>query len=97
MELLWLVVKIILAAALLGFTAMFFRLFDALVSTPNRIRSQFPIQASSHNAPPSSLPANNTNFKGKQVQRICFHRGEYRYCRGSIWIWPKMVTSDEGL
>ncbi|KAK9046849.1 hypothetical protein V6N11_052722 [Hibiscus sabdariffa] len=62
----------IMAAALLGFTAMFLRLFDALVSTPNRIRSQFPIQATTHNAPPSSLPANtlprnNTNFKGKQV------------------------------
>ncbi|GMI90396.1 hypothetical protein HRI_002708900 [Hibiscus trionum] len=100
MELLLLLVEIIATAVLLGLAGMFIRLFDALVLTPKRIRSRLGIQAIAENAPPSSLlgnfqPRNNTKFKGKQVHRICFHRVEYRYCRGSIRIRPKMGTTSE--
>ncbi|KAK8691740.1 hypothetical protein V6N13_075239 [Hibiscus sabdariffa] len=44
------------------------------------------IQATGESAPPSSLAGNfqKAKSKGKQVQRICFHRGEDRLCRGSI-------------
>ncbi|KAK8552732.1 hypothetical protein V6N12_041309 [Hibiscus sabdariffa] len=90
MALLLLLLEIIATVVLLGLAGMFVRLFDALVSTPQRIRSRL------GNAPPSSLlgnfqPRNNTRTEGKQVHRICLHRVEYyRYCRGSIRIRPKM-------
>ncbi|KAK8299242.1 hypothetical protein V6Z11_D05G310000 [Gossypium hirsutum] len=88
MGLILLLAKIIVTVMLVGVTGMFLRLLDALVLTSKRIHSQLQIQATSQSIPPS----NNTKFKGKQVQRICFHRGEYGFCRGSIRIWPKMVS-----
>ncbi|KAB2031446.1 hypothetical protein ES319_D05G305400v1 [Gossypium barbadense] len=94
MELILLLVKIIGTVVLVGISVMFLRLLDALVLTPKRIRSQLQIQPITQSTPPSSLAPNNTQFKGKQVQRICFHRGEYGFCRGSIRIWPKMGTSE---
>ncbi|KAL4277870.1 hypothetical protein GQ457_03G028140 [Hibiscus cannabinus] len=70
MELLLLVVATVV---LLGLAAIFIRLFDALVLTPKRIRSQLGIQAAGESAPPSSLARNfqKAKSKGKQVQRIC--------------------------
>ncbi|GMI83344.1 hypothetical protein HRI_002003700 [Hibiscus trionum] len=96
MELLLLVAEIIATVVLLGLAGMFIRLLDALVLTPKRIRSQVGIQA----PPPSSLagnfqPRNNRKSRGTQVQRICFHRGEYRFCRGSIRIRPEMATTSD--
>ncbi|KAK8579727.1 hypothetical protein V6N13_142898 [Hibiscus sabdariffa] len=98
MELLLLVVvETIATVVLLGLAGIFIRLFDALVLTPKRIRSQLRIQATGESAPPSSLPGNfqKAKSKGTQGQRICFHRGEDRLCRGSIRIWPKMGTISE--
>ncbi|KAK8647375.1 hypothetical protein V6N13_121116 [Hibiscus sabdariffa] len=66
MALLLLLLEIIATVVLLGLAGMFVRLFDALVSTPQRIRSRL------GNAPPSSLlgnfqPRNNTRTEGKQI------------------------------
>ncbi|KAL4335874.1 hypothetical protein GQ457_07G019000 [Hibiscus cannabinus] len=80
MALLLLLLEIIATVVLLGLAGMFVRLFDALVSTPKRIRSRLG----------NFQPRNNTRTEGKQVHRICLHRVEYyRYCRGSIRIRPK--------
>ncbi|XVF82810.1 hypothetical protein PTKIN_Ptkin16aG0079800 [Pterospermum kingtungense] len=99
MELLLLLVKIIVTALLIGFSSMFIRLLDALVLTPKRVSSKLGIQETRANIPPSSLPGNFdqaskkiTQFKGKQVQHICFHLGKYRLCTGTtIRIWPNYM------
>ncbi|KAK5832934.1 hypothetical protein PVK06_016742 [Gossypium arboreum] len=70
MELILLLVKIIVTVVLVGVSVMFLRLLDALVLTPKRIRSQLQIQPITQSTPPSSLALNNTQFKGKQVQRV---------------------------
>ncbi|XWS08107.1 hypothetical protein CRYUN_Cryun41cG0050900 [Craigia yunnanensis] len=100
MELPLLLVMITFTVLLLGFSSMFIRLFDALVLTRKRISSELGLQEIRDNTPPSSLPGNfqarkKTQFKRKQVQHICFHQGKYRFCRGTIRIWPKMGTLSE--
>ncbi|XVE68643.1 hypothetical protein DITRI_Ditri09bG0085100 [Diplodiscus trichospermus] len=99
MEFLMLLLKITATVLLLGFSGMFIRLFDALVLTPRRICSQLGIQEIRDDSRPSPLPGNfqaqqKTRLKQKQVHRICFHRGKYRFCRGTIQIWPKLGTTE---
>ncbi|XVE99117.1 hypothetical protein REPUB_Repub03eG0169400 [Reevesia pubescens] len=100
MQLLLLLVTI--TVILFGISSIFIRLLDALVLTPKRIRSELGIQEIRDNTPPSPLPGNfharrKTQFKRKQVQHICFHRGEYRFCKGTIHIWPNIGTSEENI
>ncbi|EOY19027.1 hypothetical protein SCA6_000715 [Theobroma cacao] len=99
MELLMLLAKVTGTVLLLGFSSMFVRLFDALVLTPKRIHSQLGMQEIRDNLP-SFLPGNfqvpkKTQHKRKQVQHICFHQGKYRFCRGTIRIWPNIGSTPE--